>query len=72
MEGIHPLDISVDDEKSENVDISDQSSAEILCIKIRDWEDKYQTCDLIAYQLDVKSLMTGVLNRHIENLAFVL
>jgi hypothetical protein len=36
MEGIHPLDISVDDEKSENVDISDQSSAEILCIKIRD------------------------------------
>jgi hypothetical protein len=54
------------------VDISDQSSAEILCIKIRDWEDKYQTCDLIAYQLDVKSLMTGVLNRHIENLAFVL
>jgi hypothetical protein len=36
------------------------------------WEDKYQTCDLIAYQLDVKSLMTGVLNRQNENLAFVL
>ena len=34
MEGIRPLDISVDDEKSENVDISYQSSVEILCNKI--------------------------------------
>ena len=34
MEGIRPLDISVDDGKSENVDISYQSSVEILCNKI--------------------------------------
>ena len=62
---------SFDNRFTSQVDFNYQSSIEIHCNKIPR-EDKYQTCDLIAYQLDVKSLMTGVLNRQNENLAFVL